>query len=111
LGGIVCREDARPVPLSRFRLHCGERFRYEYDFTTNWKLDIRLERALQDRVLPSCTAETARRRPKTALEPWTISSDRLAQKPLPIDELKIIAEAVQRFLDSDGNHHGSGANA
>jgi hypothetical protein len=21
------------VPLSRFRLHCGERFRYEYDFT------------------------------------------------------------------------------
>jgi len=57
LGGIVFREDARPVPLSRFRPHCGERFRYEYDFTTNWKLDIRLERALpfdQDRVLPSC---------------------------------------------------------
>ena len=57
LGGIVFREDARPVPLSRFRLHCGERFRYEYDFTTNWKLDIRLERALPfdpDRVLPSC---------------------------------------------------------
>jgi hypothetical protein len=24
---------------------------------------------------------------------------------LPIDELKIIAEAVQRFLDSDGNRH------
>jgi len=31
LGGIVFREDARRVPLSRFRLHCGERFRYEYD--------------------------------------------------------------------------------
>ena len=43
LGGIVFRDDARRVPLSRFRLHCGERFRYEYDFTADWKLDIRLE--------------------------------------------------------------------
>src|SRR4051812_26488517 len=35
-GGIVFDEDARLVPLSRFRLHCGERFRYEYDFTADW---------------------------------------------------------------------------
>jgi Plasmid pRiA4b ORF-3-like protein len=28
-GGISFDEDARQVPLSRFRLHCGERFRYE----------------------------------------------------------------------------------
>jgi hypothetical protein len=34
------------VPLSRFRLQCGERFRYEYDFTADWKLDIRLEGVL-----------------------------------------------------------------
>ena len=33
LGGIVFREDARGVPLSRFRLHWGERFRYEYDLS------------------------------------------------------------------------------
>jgi len=46
VGGIVFREDARGVTLSRFRLHCGERFRYEYDFTADWKLDIRLEGAL-----------------------------------------------------------------
>jgi hypothetical protein len=46
LGGMFFREDARRVPLSRFRLHCGERFRYEYDFTADWKLDIRLERVL-----------------------------------------------------------------
>jgi hypothetical protein len=31
LGGIAFRDDARRVPLSRFRLHRGERFRYEYD--------------------------------------------------------------------------------
>ena len=54
-GGIVFREDPRRVLLSRFRLHCGERFLYEYDFTANWKLNIRLERALPfdpDRALP-----------------------------------------------------------
>jgi Plasmid pRiA4b ORF-3-like protein len=31
LGGIVFQEDARRVPLSRFGLHRGERFGYEYD--------------------------------------------------------------------------------
>src|SRR5690349_366985 len=31
LGGISFRDDARGVLLSRFRLHAGERFRYEYD--------------------------------------------------------------------------------
>src|ERR1700688_3496548 len=29
LRGVVFRQDARGVPLSRFRLHCGEPFRYE----------------------------------------------------------------------------------
>ena len=33
LGGIAFLDDARRVPLSRFRLHRGERFRYENDFT------------------------------------------------------------------------------
>jgi hypothetical protein len=37
VGGIVFREDARGVPLSRFRLHCGERFCYEYDFTADFR--------------------------------------------------------------------------
>src|SRR5262249_9409219 len=57
LSGIFFREDARRVPLSRFRLHCGEGFRYEFDFTDDWKLDIRLEVALpfdSKRALPSC---------------------------------------------------------
>src|ERR1035437_2732561 len=38
-GGIAFSEDARQVRLSRFRLHEGERFRYEYDFTAGWALD------------------------------------------------------------------------
>ena len=36
-------DDPHPVPLSRFRLHPRESFRYEYDFTANWRVDIRLE--------------------------------------------------------------------
>jgi hypothetical protein len=57
LGGITFRENARRVPLSRFRLHGGEHFRYEYDFTADWQLNLRLERALPfdpDRFLPPC---------------------------------------------------------
>ena len=83
LGGIVFEEDARRVPLSRFGLHCGERFRYEYDFTADWKLDIRLERALPlipTALFHSVSVEAELRRPKTALEPgiiwsaWTATS-------------------------------------
>src|SRR5271166_5375117 len=77
LGGVVFRDDARRVPLSRFRLHCGERFRYEYDFLADWKLDIRLERALlliPTALFHSVSAEAELRRLKTALEPWIILS-------------------------------------
>src|SRR5271167_2066746 len=77
VGGIVFREDARGVPLSRFRLHCGERFRYEYDFTADCKLDVRLERALpfdSKRALPSCIDERRAAPPGVVLEPGNISS-------------------------------------
>jgi hypothetical protein len=112
LGGIVFREDAQRVPLSRFRLHCGERFRYEYDFTTNWKLDIRLERALPfdpDRVLPSCIGGN-RAAPTEDCAGALDYRKRLDwhRSHLPIGELNIIAEAVQRLLDSDGNRHAIG---
>jgi len=112
LGGVVFREDARRVPLSRFRLHCGERFGYEYDFMADWKLDIRLERALPfnpNRALPSCIGGSRAAPPEDcagALDylkrlDWHRSN-------LPIDELNIMAEAMRRFLDSDGNRHAIG---
>jgi len=77
LGGIVFRDDARRVPLSRFRLHCGERFRYEYDFMADWKLDIRWSELcllIPTALFHPVSAEAELRRPKTALEPWIISS-------------------------------------
>src|SRR5260370_3822676 len=112
LGGVVFREDARRVPLSRFRLHCGERFRYEYDFMADWKLDIRLERALPfdpNRALPSCIGGSRAAPP----EDWAGALDYLEQldwhtSRLPIDELNIMAEAVRRFLDSDDHRPAIG---
>jgi len=61
LGGMSVDDDPHPVPLSRFRLHPRESFRYEYDFTANWRVDIRREEILpQDqRVLPVCTGGRA----------------------------------------------------
>src|SRR5215471_16404967 len=40
LGGISFNDNAHTVPLSHFRLHSRELFRYEYDFTANWRVDI-----------------------------------------------------------------------
>ena len=100
------------MPLSRFRLHCGERFRYEYDFMADWKLDIRLERALPfdpNRALPSCIGGSRAAPP----EDCAGALDYLKQldwhrSHLPIDELNVMAEAMGRFLDADGNRHAVG---
>jgi hypothetical protein len=67
--GITFDEDAGQVPLSRFCLHDGERFRYEYDFTAGWALDVRLEQVLPwdaKRSVPVCTGEVGPRRRRTA---------------------------------------------
>jgi len=104
---LAFRENARGMPLSRFRLHRGERFRYEYDFMADWKLDIRLERILPfdpDRVLPSCIGGSRAAPP----EDCTGALDYLKRlnwqrSHLPIDELGIMAEAIRRFLDSNGD--------
>ena len=61
LGGIRFDDNPHAVPLSRFRLHPRESFRYEYDWIANWRVDIRLEQLLpQDqRVLPVCVGGRA----------------------------------------------------
>ena len=112
LGGIAFWDDGRRVPLSRFRLHSGERFRYEYDFMADWKLDIRLERALPldpNRTLPSCVGGSRAAPP----EDCAGALDYLKRldwhrSHLPIDELNIMVEAMRRFLDSDCNRHAIG---
>jgi Plasmid pRiA4b ORF-3-like protein len=112
LGGIVFREDARRVPLSRLRLHGGERFRYEYDFTADWKLDIRLERALPldpNRTLPSCVGGSRAAPPEDCAGAfYYLKRLDWHRSHLPIDELNMMAEAMRRFLDSDGDRQAIG---
>jgi len=107
LGGIVFREDARRVPLSRFRLHCGERFRYEYDFMANWKLDIRLERVLPfdpERALPLCIGGNRAAPPEDCAGALAYLErlDWHRSHP-PLEDLSLIGEVVRRFLDSGGD--------
>jgi len=112
LGGISFRDDAQRVPLSRFRLHRGERFRYEYDFTVNWQLDLRLERAMPfdpDRPLPSCIGGSRAAPPESCAGPWAYLQQLEEHKShLPLEELSLLAEALQRWLDAGGDRRALG---
>jgi hypothetical protein len=112
LGGISFRDDARRVPLSRFRLHRGERLRYEYDFTADWQLDLRLEQVLPfdpKRALPSCTGGSRAAPPEGCAGPWAYLQRLDEHKShLPLEELGLMAEAVRRFLDSEGDRQAIG---
>jgi Plasmid pRiA4b ORF-3-like protein len=104
-GGMGCDEDARRIPLSHFRLRRGERFRYEYDFTANWKLDLRLEEVLPAdprRAIPWCIAGRRAAPPEDCCGARDYL-DRLDRHRYPVDDLTVIAAAVQRLLDADGD--------
>jgi hypothetical protein len=110
LGGICFDEDPRRVPLSRFHLHCGERFRYEYDFTADWKLDIRLEKVLPfdpDHPIPLCTGGGRTAPPEDCCGARDYL-ERLDRHRYPFEDLAIMAEAVQRLIDSDGDRKAIG---
>ena len=111
-GGIAFSEDARQVRLSRFRLHYGERFRYEYDFTARLVLDVRLERAFPwdaKRTLPVCTGGSRAAPPEDCggamdyLE--RMDSHR---RDLPIEDFVLMTDAMQRLLDSGGDRKAMG---
>ena len=111
-GGIAFSEDARQVRLLRFRLHGGERFRYEYDFTAGWVLDVRLERAFPwdtKRTLPVCTGGNRAAPPDDCggamdyLE--RMDSHR---RGVPIEDFVLMTDAMQRFLDSGGDRNAMG---
>jgi hypothetical protein len=109
-GGILFDEDARQVPLSRFRLHCGERFRYEYDFIADWNFDVRLERVLPfDATVPTPVCTGGRRAaPSEDCGGARDYLERLEQHRYPFGELAVMAEAVQRLLDSGGDRQAIG---
>jgi|SRR5665213_2449589 hypothetical protein len=111
-GGIAFSEDARCVRLSRFRLHHGEWFRYEYDFTAGWALDVRLERALPwdgNRILPVCTGGSRAAPPDDcggALDYLERMDSH--RRGVPIEDFVLMTGAMQRLLDSGGDRSAMG---
>jgi len=105
-GGISFEDNPHEVPLSRFRLHPRESFRYEYDFTAYWRMDLRLEEFLsQDRpLLPVCTSG----RGAAPGEEYAGALAYLQQLDrhhydFPFEELGTIATAMPRWLDAGGS--------
>jgi hypothetical protein len=104
-------DDPHQVPLSRFRLHPRESFRYEYDFTANWRVDIGLEEILpQDqRVLPVCVGGRAAAPGEEyagALE-YLHRLDRHRHE-FPFEALEKVAAAIGHWLDAGGGRQALG---
>ena len=111
LGGMSFDDDPHQVPLSRFRQHPRESFRYEYDFTANWRVDIRLEEILpQDqRVLPVCVGGRAAAPGEEyagALE-YLQRLDRHRHE-FPFEALGKVAAAIRHWLEAGGGRQALG---
>ena len=111
LGGIRFEDNPHAVPLSRFRLHPRESFRYEYDFIANWRVHIRLEQILpQDqRVLPVGVGGRAAA-PGEEYAGALAYLQRLDRHryQFPFEELGKMAKAMRRWLEAGGGRQALG---
>ena len=111
LGGISFDDNPHAVPLSRFRLHPRESFRYEYDWIANWRVDIRLEEILpQDqRILPVCVGGRAAA-PGEEYAGALAYLQRLDRHrhEFPLEAFGKMAEAIRRCLDAGGGSQALG---
>jgi hypothetical protein len=112
VGGISFEDNSHKLLLSRFRLHPRESFRYEYDFTANWQVDIRLEAILPQQrrcALPVCTGGrgAAPGEEYAGALAYLQKLDRHRYE-FPFEELAMMAEALQRWLDSGGSREALG---
>ena len=103
-GGISFDNDPRQVRLSDFRLHRGERFLYQYDFTAGWDLEIRLENTLPfdpAGSYPVCIGGERAGPPEHCARAWAYLEwrDQYVVHP-PLEDLALLATAVSRFLES-----------
>ena len=78
----------------------------------DWQLDLRLERVLPfdpDRPLPSCTGGSRAAPPEDCAGAWAYLQRLDEHKShLPLEELGLMAEALQRWLDAEGDRHALG---
>jgi Plasmid pRiA4b ORF-3-like protein len=112
-GGLTFDDNPREVLLSRFCLHARERFRYEYDFTARWRIDIRVEAILPGDqyqcVLPVCTAGrgAAPGEEYGGALAYMQQLDR-HRSEFPFAALGTMAQQIRRWLDAGGGRQALG---
>jgi hypothetical protein len=112
LGGMSFEDNPHSVPLSRFRLHVRESFRYDYDFTANWRVGIRLEKILPSdgrRALPVCIGGrgAAPGEEYAGALAYLQRLDRYRYE-FPFEALGTMAAAMRRWLDAGGSREALG---
>ena len=77
-----------------------------------WQLDLRLERVLPfdpDRPLPSCIGGSRAAPSESCAGAWAYLQRLDEHKSnLPLEELSLLAEALQRWLEAEGDRHALG---
>jgi hypothetical protein len=92
--------------LSRFRLRPRESFRYEYDFTANWRVDIRLEKILSaEGCVPAICSGGRGVAPGEEYAGPLDYLQRLERHrhDFPFEGLGTMAAALRRWLDAGGD--------
>lgn len=97
--------DTRHARLDTFRLRCGERFRYVYDYGAYWQCDLRLEAILPRdprRLYPVCIGAKRAAPPEECGGAWA-SMARLDPHRLspPLDAMGVVAEALSPLLETN----------
>jgi hypothetical protein len=101
-GGPWFIHDARTVPLSRFGLRVGERFRYEYDFGDLWVHQIRVEAISESapgRRYPVCTGGARTAPPEDCGGPWAFLALRQERSRWAVTMR--LAELLEPLLHAD----------
>jgi Plasmid pRiA4b ORF-3-like protein len=93
------------VLLHDLRLHCGERFRYVYDFGAYWACDIRLEALLPSapqHISPLCIGGKRAGPSEDCRGAWAYT-ERLEQHRLypPLEAMYVVAKAISVLLEAD----------
>jgi hypothetical protein len=111
VGGITFTDNPERVRLADLQLRLRERFLYEYDFYDQWEHDVRLEKVLpmgSRQLFPVCTAGQRLAPPEDCGGARAFMEDgdprwRQWCDNFPREELKLVAETVQRVFDSGGD--------
>jgi hypothetical protein len=109
-GGIWFDDNPEKVRLADFEFRLRERFLYEYDFYDLWQHDVRLEKVFpwKGRLCPVCTGGRRLAPPEDCggARAYMEQGDPRWREwcdAMPRDEWALMAETMQRLLDSGGD--------